>query len=376
VVDARRLRSVGVDRRSGTVTVGAGANWGDVDPATQRFGQAVPGLPLSGIGVAGSTLGGGYGHLRRAYGLACDNLLSADLVTADGRSEIASGDRNSELLWGLRGGGGNFGVLTSLTFQLRPLPGPVMCGALIFPAERAAELLRFYREFTAALRDDVSTRFVLIGERHSSVVSSAVGKPRPGPVVAISVACVGHPAEAAALVRPLRTAAPVLRDLLAVRPYTVLQAGSGPTYPHGVPALVGSHFLGGLDDGVIAAICESFEAMPADSCDLHVDHMGGKVGRVAQMSTAAPNRGAPYLVSTMARWPTGVEGAAHRRWHEDTEARLDKHAVGGPHVGMTSARVSTEQVYGPERHLRLAALKRRYDPDNLFTGNQNVLPLP
>jgi FAD/FMN-containing dehydrogenase len=167
----------------------------------------------------------------------------------------------------------------------------------------------------------------------------------------------------------------VLRDLLAVRPYTVLQAGSGPVYPHGVPAQVGSHFLGGLDDDVIGAICESFEAMPADSCDLHVDHMGGKVGRVAQMSTAAPNRGAPYLVGTMARWPAGTAGAAHRQWHEATEARLDKHAVGGPHVGMTSAPVSTEQVYGRERHLRLAALKRRYDPDNLFTGNQNVLPL-
>ena len=155
----------------------------------------------------------------------------------------------------------------------------------------------------------------------------------------------------------------------------MLQAGSGPAYPAGVPALVGSHFLGGLDDDVIAAICESFEAMPADSCDLHVDHMGGKVGRVAQMSTAAPNRGAPYLVSTMARWREGTDSAAHRAWHDATESRLDKHAVGGPHIGMTSARVPTEQVYGRERYVRLAALKGRYDPDNVFRGNQNVAPL-
>jgi hypothetical protein len=195
-------------------------------------------------------------------------------------------------------------------------------------------------------------------------------------MVAISVACVGHPAEAAALVRPLRTAAPVLLDRLTVRPYTVLQAGAAPAYPAGMSALVGSHFLGGLGDDVIAAICESFEAMPARSCDIHLDHMGGKVGRVAQMSTATPNRGAPYLVSTMARWPHDADGGAHRAWHEATETRLGKHAVGGPHVGMTSATVSTEQVYGRDRYLRLAALKRRYDPDNRFSCNQNVTPLP
>jgi FAD/FMN-containing dehydrogenase len=375
VVDTRRLRMVDVDRATRTAVVGAGTTWGDVDPVTQRVGMVVPGLPLSGIGVAGSTIGGGYGHLRRAYGLACDNLLSAELITAEGASVVATGDRNSDLLWGLRGGGGNFGVLTSLTFRLSPLPDPVMCGALIFSAERAGELLRFYRDYTATLRDDVSTRFVLIGEGHSTVVADTIGAPRPGPLVAISIACVGHPAEAAALVRPLRQAGPALLDLLTVRPYTLLQAGAGPAYPAGIPALVGSHFLGALDDDVIAAICESFEAMPANSCDIHIDHMGGKVGRVAQMSTAAPNRGAPYLVSTMARWPAGAEGAAHRTWHEATEARVDKHAVGGPYVGMTSARVSSEQVYGRERYVRLAALKRRYDPDNLFTGNQNVTPL-
>jgi FAD/FMN-containing dehydrogenase len=337
--------------------------------------MAVPGLPLAGIGVAGSTIGGGYGHLRRAYGLACDNLVSAELVTADGESVLATGDRNPELLWGLRGGGGNFGVLTSLTFRLRPLPEPVMCGALVFAAEHAAEVLAFYRDYTAGLRDDVSTRLILVGAQHSAVVAGAVGAPRPGPCVAISVACVGHPAEAAALVRPLRAAAPVLADHLGVRPYTALQARAGAAYPAGAPALAGSHFLAGLDDDVIAALCESFEAMPAGSCDIHVDHMGGKVGRVAQMSTAAPNRGAPYLAGTLARWPTGTGGAAHRAWHEATEARLDKHAVGGPHVGMTSERVPSEQVYGRERYLRLAALKARYDPDNLFTGNQNVAPL-
>jgi hypothetical protein len=375
VIDMRSMRGVTVDRSTRAAVVEAGATWGDVDPATQQVGMAVPGLPIAGIGVAGSTTDGGYGHLRRAYGLACDNLLSAELVTAEGKRITTTGDRNPELLWGLRGGGGNFGVLTSLTFRLQPLPEPVMCGALLYPAERAGDLLRFYREYTATLRDDVTTRFSLVGAAHSRLVAETVGQTSPAPVVAISVACVGPPLEAATLVRPLRDAAPALLDLVAVRPYIDLQAGAGAAYPHGVPALVGSHFVGDLDDALLGAVVDRYQAMPAASCEIHIDHMGGKVGRVAQMSTAAPNRGAPYLISTMARWPKNQEGAGHREWHEGTEHRLRSHAVGGPHVGLTSASVPTEQVYGRERYFRLAALKARYDPDNVFALNQNVTPL-
>jgi FAD/FMN-containing dehydrogenase len=375
VLDTRPMSSVSVDRANGTVTVAAGATWGDVDPATQEHGLIVPGLPVSGVGVAGSTIGGGYGHLRRAYGLACDNLVRAELVTADGTRLTTSGDQNSELLWGLRGGGGNFGVVTSLTFRLRPLPGPVMSGAFLYPADRAGPLLRFYRDYTARLREDVTTRFSFVGAPHSALMAQTLGLIPTVRVIAITVVCVGHPIEAEALVRPLREAAPLLADLVKARPYAVIQSGPNAAYPAGARADVVSEYLPALDEDVVSALCEQYTQMPPGSCEMHIDHMGGAVGRVAQMSTAAPNRGAPYLFGAMARWSDRMDGRPHRTWLAATRTRLQERSLGGPHIGMDCGNVASEQAYGRDRYLRLAALKTRYDPDNVFARNLNVAPL-
>ncbi|HEV7203747.1 MAG TPA: FAD-binding oxidoreductase [Jatrophihabitans sp.] len=374
MLDLRPMNGVSVDPRAGTAVVSAGATWGELDPATQAFGLAVPGLPVSRIGVAGSTIGGGYGHLRRAYGLACDNLVSADVVTADGRLVTASGDQNTELLWGLRGGGGNFGVVTSLTFRLRPLPGPVLSGALVFAAEHAERLVRFYRDWTAGLREDVSTRLSLISARQSSLEAQGVDRPT-GPVVAVTVVCVGPPSSAEALVRPLRTVAPVLRDLLVAQPYVAVQSRTDAAYPAGAHADVASVYLPELDDRAVDAVVEQFHAVPAGSCELHIDHMGGAVSRVAPMATAAPNRLATYLVGGMVRWSDEAEAPPQREWLAATRARLLPSSVGGPHVGMDMGHVPSAQAYGVDRHLRLAALKRSWDPDNVFTRNVNVAPL-
>ncbi|HEX3336416.1 MAG TPA: FAD-binding oxidoreductase [Jatrophihabitans sp.] len=375
VLDLRSMRRVRVDPLGRTASVQAGATWGLVDAATQRFGYAVPGTPLSHIGVAGSTVGGGFGHLRRAYGLACDNLTSADLVTADGIRITASGDEHSELLWGLRGGGGNFGIVTTLGFRLRPLPEPVLSGSVIYAGERAGELLRFYRDYTAGLRPDVTTKFSLFGAPHSAQLTQTVGVMPPMPVVSITVACIGHPVEAEALVRPLRQAAPVLADRVAPQPYVRLQARGDEVYPPGGHADVASDYVDGLDDELIAALCERHSAMPAGSAELQLHHMGGAVGRVARMSTAVPNRGAQFLLSAIARWTEPADGRPLRQWLRDTGERVRPYRVGGPHVGLNSAPVSSVEAYGAERYLRLAALKRTFDPDNVFAGNQNVLPL-
>ncbi len=375
VLDLRHLQRVRVDMARHQVVVGAGARWGDVDVATQRVGQAVPGAGLANIGVAGSTLSGGFGYLRRAYGLACDNLTAASVVSAEGEVLTASGDERPELLWGLRGGGGNFGVATSLTFRLRPLPEPVLSGMIFFPADVAPRLLRFYRDWTSRLREDVTSTLSFLGRAHSPALVELIGLVPSVPVVAVTVVCAGHPVEAEDLLRPLREAGPVLRDIIGPRPYAAFQAMGDPMYPHGLDAMADSGFLDDLADDVLDALVERFAAMPGGACELHLQHMGGAVGRVAHMSTAVPNRDAGYLYSALARWSMPDDEPARREWLVGTGDRLRPLQTGGPHVGLRTAAVSSVQAYGAERYLRLAALKRRFDPDNVFAANQNVRPL-
>jgi FAD/FMN-containing dehydrogenase len=376
VIDLRRMRSVSVDPLGDVAVVAAGATWGVLDAATQRFGYAIPGVPGSHIGVAGSTIGGGFGPLRRAYGLACDNLIGANLVTAQGELLATSGDLNPELLWGLRGGAGNFGVVTSLQFRLRPLPEAVLSGAVVFGASHAGALLRFYRDYTAKLREDVTTRLVLLGAPRVPVAERAGHPIRTVSVVAIGAACVGHPIDAERLVSPIRSAAPVLVDRLSVQPYVRLQAGPDNVYPPGRMAAVESWYVDELDDTLIDGLRAAHAAMPRGSFEVQVLHMGGAVGRVPRMSTAVPNRAASYLVVAMARWDEPDEEPAARQWLRGVDEQLQGAAVGGPHVGMHTRDVSSVEAYGAERYLRLAALKRRYDPENVFAHNQNVVPLP
>ena len=375
VIDLRPMHAVSVDPSGRGAVVAAGATWGVVDAATQRFGYAVPGVPVSRVGVAGATLDGGFGHLRRAYGLACDSLLGAELVTADGSLLTTSGDVHPELLWGLRGGGGNFGVVTSLRFRMLPLPGPVLSGPVVYPAGSAATLLRFYRHYTTRLRDDVTTRLALLSPPADRPASPSRASVREVPVVVITAACLGHPLDAERLVRPIRQAAPVLSDRLAPQPYTRLQASPDDAYPPGRFAALTSRYVDDFGDGLIERLADIHAAMPRGSYEMHVHHMGGAVGRIARMSTAVPNRAARYLITTVARWDDEAEAAHSQRWFDETARAVRALAAGGPHVGLESGEATSVAVYGAERYLRLAALKRRFDPDNVFAGNQNIGPL-
>ena len=292
---------------------------------------------MAGLGVAGSTLSGGFGNLRRAYGLACDNLVSADVVGADGVTVVTSGDEHPELLWGLRGGGGNFGVVTSMTFRLRPLPEPVLSGTVFFAAEHTAPLLRFYREWTRHLREDITTGVLFLGAGHTPELAAVIGLSPAVPVVGVTVVCAGSPREAQALVKPLRQAAPVLLDLINVLPYAMVQRLPDAAYPHGMSAVMDSGYLDEIDDDVIAALGDRHSDMAPGACELHLQHMGGAVGRVARMSTAVPNRNARYFFSALARWgaPAGRGGASRvaRRHQRPAAAAAGRrsqcrHAVG------------------------------------------------
>jgi FAD/FMN-containing dehydrogenase len=259
-------------------------------------------------------------------------------------------------------------VATSLRFRLSPLPEPVLSGTVTYPAAHADSLLRFYRDYTSDVREDVTTRLSLCGP-------AAAGVGHADATVSITAVSVGHPEDAERYVDPLRHAAPMLTDGLAPRPYARLHDGPGEAYPSGRYAAMTSGYLDELDAEVIEALCGAQAAMPPGSCELQLHHMGGAVGRVARMSTAVPNRAARFVVSALARWLRPHEEAENRDWLAAADKQIRQFALGGPYVGLQSEPASSVEVYGAERYLRLAALKRRYDPDNVFNGNQNVAPL-
>jgi FAD/FMN-containing dehydrogenase len=369
VLDLRPMAQVHVDPLGRTALVGGGATWGAVDAATAGVGATVPGVPVAAVGVAGSTLDGGFGLLARAYGLACDNLVGADLVLADGSRITTSGDQHPELLWGLRGGGGNFGVVTALRFRIRPAPRRVFGGTVLYRAGAATAVLRRLRDAGTQLPVEVGTRVSLY-----SAASPAVGSRFPGPAAAAPTVAVTVLGPAAA-VAPLVAAAMPLAGNLAERAYPKALAELDDGYPAGDGAATGSWFVPGLPDPLVAALVEAHAAMSGVLAELHVHHLGGAVARVGAMSTAVPYRGAPFQVNAhvRGRGPAGEE--AGRRWLADTGRRLAPLARGGPHPGLAPAGIRSADLYGADRYLRLAALKQRFDPDNVFAGNQNVAPL-
>jgi FAD/FMN-containing dehydrogenase len=372
VLDMRSINGVTV--RGPTAQVGAGATWGQLDAYSRNRGLAVPGLPLSDIGVGGSTISAGYGHLRRAYGLACDSLASATLVTAEGVRVRAANDSHPELLWGLRGGGGNFGVLTSLTFRMHPVPESIAGSTVVYRGDDARPLLRFYRDWTATLTDDVTSRMTLVGPGHSAL-AYAFGVDVAVRFVAISAVSLAHPSRADKHLHPLAEAGGVLARRRTEQPYAELQSSIDDAYLPGLRAEVSSQYFDRLDDGAVDELTARFDAMPAGACELQIDHMGGAVERVAPMSSAAPHRAANYLVTGLARWARRADSAAPRDWLRATQVTLAARGRAGPHIGMDSGTASSTHAYGAERHVRLAVLKSRYDPDNVFARNLNVAPL-
>jgi FAD/FMN-containing dehydrogenase len=363
VVDLTLMRGVRVDAARRSVRVQGGATWGDLDRETQVYGLATTGGAISSTGVAGLTLGGGLGWLMRSYGLVCDNLLSADLVTADGRSLTASATENADLFWGLRGGGGNFGVVTSFEFRLHAV-GPVLAGMLIYPLAQAREVLRVYREFTAAAPDELTVFAVLMTT------------PDGMPVLAL-ILCYNGPLEAGeAAIRPLRQTAPPMVDQVGPMPYVVLQSMLDEGFPHGLQVYWRSHFLTGLGDDAIDALLERFAAVGSPLTAVLIEQLGGAVARVGAHDTAFGHRAAPYNLAIVARWADPTQADAHIAWTRDLWEALRPSAA-GVYVNYLGAGEGAERVraaYDPGTYARLAELKRRYDPENVFRFNQNITP--
>lgn len=375
VLDLSPMSAVEVDRDRRIAAVGGGATWADVDRATAAVGLAVPGGLVSTTGVGGLTLGGGIGWLSRPYGLTCDQLVAAEVVLADGSVRRASESDEPDLLWALRGGGGNFGIVSRFEFRLNRLPpgGEVLGGMVLYEAESAPAVLREYSILAASMPEALSTLVAFINVPPLPFLPEAI---HGAPAVAIALCDVGDPGEAEARSLPLRRLAKPLADLVQRLPFVEQQKMFDPGAPPGLR----QHGLGlnllTLEDGVIAALAERASARPTSLSQIHIHQLGGAVARIAEDATAYAGRDAAYVVNVIATWTDPEDDERARGWARETRVRLAEFAAPRTYVNFLGEGGSPQVrcAYGAVKHERLCGLKRRYDPTNLLRINANIPP--
>ena len=371
VVDLSPLRYVRVDPVACRAFVGGGAVWADVDHETQTYGLATTGGLISSTGVAGFTLGGGVGWLMRKHGLACDNLLGADVVLADGRLVHASSDENQELFWGLRGGGGNFGVVTQFELQLHPVGPLVYAGPLFHAADVAGELLRQFREWAAAAPDEITAVLNLTSAPPLPVIPEAWHGKKVAALIAVSA---GPHDAAASEVAPFRAVAAPVADLLGPMPYTTMQSLIDPLWQKGIQSYFTSTNLAALDDGLIAHLVDRHLHAPGPQCEIHLHQMGGAVARVDASASAFGDRSMPFLLNVVTGWHDPAVAEAHIDWARSVVRGTETATTGRSYVNFLGDRTAARDSYEPATYDRLGRLKEEVDPTNLFRLNQNILP--
>ncbi|MFL5827481.1 MAG: FAD-binding oxidoreductase [Thermoleophilaceae bacterium] len=372
VVDLSGMNGIRVDPVGRTAWAQAGVTWSDFDHETQAFGLATTGGLISTTGIAGFTLGGGIGWLMRKHGLTCDNLISADVVTADGEVLHASADENAELFWGLRGGGGNFGVVTSFEYAVHPVGPAVMGGAVFYRGDRAEEILRFYREYTKDLADEATTMLNLTTAPPAPFLPEEIhGKP----VVVLLGAYAGPVSAGERVFAPMRELGDPVADLMGPIPYAAMQGLLDALYPAGGSNYFKAGFMDELSDGAIDTLVERHALVNSPMSEIHVQHVGGAVGRVSPSATAFANRSAQYVLNVLGRTPDSGGFDAAVDWARATYDAMEQHTAHGTYSNFMSAGDDrVKEAYPEDTYRRLQALKDRYDPTNLFRLNQNVRP--
>jgi FAD/FMN-containing dehydrogenase len=372
VIDLSPMRGVRVDTAGRRAMVEGGATWADVDTATQAEGLAVTGGLVSTTGVGGFTLGGGVGWLTRRYGLASDNLVGAEVVTADGSVVRASKSENADLFWGLRGGGGNFGVVTSFEFSLFPLGPTILGGPIFYPGAQDVDVLRRWRDATAAMPDDLTT---LVSLGSAPPIPPIPESWHGQPVATVVAAFAGDVGAGQAPAAPLRTLGDPIVDLLGEMPYQVLQTLVDPGWGAGARNYFTSSFLAGLPDPAIDILAAAHGSRPSPFNEIHLHQMGGAAARIGPDASAFGNRQAPFLLNIICRWLDPAEDERELAWARGLRDAMQPFATGGAYVnflGVGDARV--RDSYDAERYARLLDLKRRWDPTNAFHLNQNIDP--
>ena len=363
MIDLSRMKSVRVDPARRTARAEAGLTWGEYNHETQAFGLASTGGVVSTTGIAGLTLGGGLGWLMGKHGLSCDNLLSADLVTADGQFLTASADQHPDLFWGLRGGGGNFGVVTSFDYRVHPVDA-VLAGMVLHPMAKAREVLRFYRDFARNCPDE------------ALAAAALMTSPEGAPVVAIIVSYIGDIVAGEAVVAPLRKFGSPLLDTIAPTSYVQLNTLFDAAVPYGgVQRYWKSSFLKQLGDDLIEILIERSAKMLSPMSMVLFFHLHGAAARVDRNATAFGLRDDQWDYDVISQWTDPDESADHVQWTREFWTAVEPFATGEVYVNHLDSEEATRiRAAYSQGYERLVALKNKYDPTNLFRLNQNIKP--
>jgi hypothetical protein len=364
MIDLAPMRGIHVDPATRRVRAQAGVTWNEYNRAANVHGLATTGGVISTTGIAGLTLGGGLGWLMGKYGMAIDNLESAEVVLADGRVVTASDADDADLFWAIRGGGGNFGVVTSFEYRAHPVD-TIFGGIAAHALASAGEVFDFYRQFTKSLPDELTAFAGLV---HAPDGSGAK-------IVALPVCHCGDLQQAEADVRPLREFGPPLLDLIGPMPYPVINTLLDPGFPKGALNYWKSAFFTELSDAAVRTMVDAFEAAPSTMSGMVVEHFHGEVTRIDPTATAFPHRQPGYNLALIGEWLDPSETDANVRWVRETFAALEPYMAPQVYVNYLAddEAARTRDAYGPN-YDRLLDLKRRYDPDNRFRLNQNIDP--
>jgi hypothetical protein len=364
-IDLSSMKGIRVDPARLTARAEPGLTWAEFDRETQAFGLATTGGVVSTTGISGLTLGGGIGWLSRAYGLSCDNLLSVDIVTADGQLRTASADENADLFWAVRGGGGNFGVVTSFEFRLHQVGPAFLGGLLIWPRTMARDVLRLHRDFTQRAPENASAY-------------AALGTSPDGVPVVVWIAFHHGPiAEGEALFQPLRSFGPPVADLIQPMSYVALQQMLDPLNPPGNRVYWKSSILKSTDDDVLDAIIDNAAAMPSPLSSAILEFYGGATNRVGVEETAYPLRDATYALNAISVWTDPAQDEPNIKWSRGLFDAMQPFSPGSVYVNFLGLGDDTDDrvkaAYGPN-YARLSHIKAKFDPTNLFRHNQNIKP--
>lgn len=372
-VDLRAMRTIRVDPVARTARVDGGCTWGELDAACQEHGLAVTGGRVSTTGVAGLALGSGSGWLERKLGFSCDNLLEAEIVTANGRVLTASPQQEPDLFWGLQGGGGNFGIVTRFTFRLHPVGPTVLGGMLMYPAAAARQLVRFWRDFMLAAPDEVGTGIAFITAPPMDVVPAPV---RGQPVVGVIVCYAGPVEDGQRVLAPLLEFGPPEVSLVQPMPYVAVQQMLDAANPTGMQNYWSADFLAEMPDEAVDTLVAIATRPVSPLTQIILVPGGGAIARVPEDATASGQRDALWNIHYLSMWPDPADNEQNIAYTRTLATAMKQWATGRVYLNFIGDEGTgrVEAAFGPQTYARLQQLKRTWDPENLFRHNQNIPP--
>jgi FAD/FMN-containing dehydrogenase len=372
VIDLSRMKAIEVDKERRIATAEPGIIWGEFDRATEPFGLVTTGGLISTTGIAGFTLGGGIGWVMRKFGLTCDNLVSAEIVTAEGQSLIASENENSDLFWGIRGGGGNFGIVSKFQFRLHPISNHI--GSLIIhPFDKAGDLLRCFNEYINEIPDEISPMLAFLTAPPAPFLPKEVHGQK---VVAILSSYIDQNEKGERALRKLREWGRPIADLTAPMPYTAWQSMLDADAPAGFQNYWKSTYLNEISDDAIDAVLSTVSDIPSPRSMVHFQYLSGAVSRVHEDATAFAHRSSPLVLNIISLWDDVTKNEKNIEWTRKLYSAMEPFSTGGVYVNFLGEEGEdrVRAAYGPKHYQRLAALKKKYDPTNFFRLNQNIRP--